>query len=63
MKKKFKVKKGKVAVIHRNGKLIQSKEANSKDSVLTGDETIWNVTEKDKSKLTKKEKEKLKNFQ
>ena len=56
---KHKIKKGKVAVISKNGKLLAVKEAVKGNLKIEGDETVL-VTEKTKSKLTAEEKGKLK---
>ena len=56
--KKVKIKKGYAGVIERNGKLIAVKDA--KNAILIEAPDDVTVTEKDKSKLSKEEKEKLK---
>ena len=56
--KKVKIKKGKVAVIEKNGKLLAVKEAKGNLLVEGGDDII--VTEKYKSQLKVAEQAKLK---
>ena len=56
--KKVKIKKGYVAVIEKNGKLIAVKDAKNAILVEAQDDVI--VTEKTKNKLTDDEKLKLK---
>lgn len=56
--KKVKIKKGYAAVIEKNGKIISVKDAKNAVLIEAPDDVV--VTEKLKSKLSEKEKSKLK---